>query len=107
MHTFAELDREQLNTFIATDEYNSLMALHDKLLNKNLVLLFTSIGLCILGGFSLGSAYVIHALEEHPIHELDPAAKYVWIGDLLARNQWVEVTVTITIAQSHSRSEQN
>ena len=44
-------------------------------------------------GFFFANGYVSYMIQEHPIHTVDPNAKYVWVGDLLARNQTGETLI--------------
>ncbi|HEY9869858.1 MAG TPA: hypothetical protein V6D08_11885 [Candidatus Obscuribacterales bacterium] len=69
------------------------MAEENRRLNPDRAWLLALILICLLFGLWLGAAYVSYELQEHPIHAIDPKAQYVWIGDLLPRNQWAESAI--------------
>lgn len=69
------------------------MAEENRRLNTDLAWLLAVVLTCLLFGVWLGAGYVGYELQEHPIHTVDPKAQYVWIGDLLPRNQWVESAI--------------
>lgn len=69
------------------------MAKENRRLNTDLTWLGAIVLICLLFGIWLGAGYVSYELQEHPIHAVNPKAQYIWIGDLLPRNQWVESAI--------------
>jgi hypothetical protein len=69
------------------------MAEENRRLNTDLAWFIAIVIICLLFGIWLGAGYVGYELQEHPIHTVAPKAQYIWIGDLLPRNQLVESAI--------------